>query len=96
MIGSTIILAYRKYFGTEFALRIVGLMFVTMVIAAIVVDLVFSGLGLIPDVRPTTEDVFGSIEVDYKLVLNAIATVAFVALIGLSLRNRSAHAHHHH
>jgi uncharacterized protein len=96
LIVLPIVLAYRKYYGTEFALRIVGLMFVTMVIAAILVDLVFSGLGLIPDVRPTTEDVFGSIEVDYKLVLNAVATVVFVALIGLSLRRGSGHEHHHH
>jgi uncharacterized protein len=96
LIVLPIILAYRKYYGIEFAVRIVGLMFVTMVIAAIVIDLLFSGLGLIPDVRPTTDDVFGSIEVDYKLVLNAVATVVFVALFALSLRRSGAHAHHHH
>jgi uncharacterized protein len=96
LIVLPIILAYRKYYGTEFAVRIVGLMFVTMVVAAIVIDLLFSGLGLIPDVRPTTDDVFGSIEVDYKLVLNAVATVVFVALFALSLRRGAAHAHHHH
>ena len=61
-------------------------MFVTMVLAALIVDLVFSALGLIPDARPTTDDVFGSIEVDYKLVLNVIATFVFVALIGLTVR----------
>ena len=96
LIVLPIVLAYRKYYGTEFTVRIVALMFVTMVVAAIVIDLLFSGLGLIPDVRPTTADVFGSIEVDYKLVLNAVATVVFVALFGLSLRRGGAHAHHHH
>ena len=96
LIVLPIVLAYRKYYGTEFALRIVALMFVTMVVAAIVIDLLFSGLGLIPDVRPTTKDVFGSIEVDYKLALNVIATIAFVALFGLSLRRSDSHAHHHH
>jgi YHS domain-containing protein len=57
-----------------------------MVLAALAIDLVFSALGLIPDARPTTEDVFGSIEVDYKLALNAVATLVFVALIGLTIR----------
>jgi uncharacterized protein len=86
LIVLPIVVAYRKYYGTAFALRITALMYVTMVIAALAIDLVFSGLGLIPDARPTTEDVFGSIEVDYKLALNAVATLVFVALIGLTVR----------
>jgi YHS domain-containing protein len=61
-------------------------MLVTMILAALLVDLVFSALGLIPEVRPTTGDVFGSIELDYKFVLNVFATLIFVALIGLTMR----------
>jgi hypothetical protein len=57
-----------------------------MVLAALLVDLVFSGLGLIPSTRPSTDDVFGSIEADYKLVLNAVATVVFVALFAIRSR----------
>jgi uncharacterized membrane protein YraQ (UPF0718 family)/YHS domain-containing protein len=86
LIVLPIVLAYRKYYGTAFALRITALMFVTMIFAALIVDLVFSALGLIPEARPTTDDVFGSIELDYKLVLNVIATLIFVALIGLTVR----------
>jgi uncharacterized protein len=86
LIVLPILLAYRKYYGTRFAARITALMFVTMVLAALVVELVFSAAGLIPDARPTTNDVFGSIAVDYKLVLNVIATLVFVALIGLTVR----------
>jgi uncharacterized protein len=86
LIVLPIVVAYRKYYGTAFALRITALMFVTMVLAALAIDLVFSALGLIPDTRPTTEDVFGSIEVNYKLVLNVVATLVFVALIGLTVR----------
>ena len=86
LIVLPIVLAYRKYYGTRFALRITALMLVTMILAALVVDLVFSALGLIPDVRPTTDDVFGSIQVGYKLVLNIFATLVFVALIGLTMR----------
>jgi uncharacterized membrane protein YraQ (UPF0718 family) len=80
LIVLPIVAAYRKYYGTAFALRITALMYVTMVLAALVVDVLFGAAGLIPDVRPSTDDVFGSIEVDYKLALNVAATAIFVAL----------------
>jgi uncharacterized protein len=86
LIVLPIVFAYRKFYGTRFALRITALMYVTMVLAALAVDVVFSAAGLIPDVRPTTEDVFGSIEVNYKLALNVLATVVFVALFALTVR----------
>jgi YHS domain-containing protein len=86
LIVLPIVLAYRKYYGLSFALKITALMFVTMVLAALVVDLVFSGLGLIPETRPSTEDVFGTIEVDYKLVLNVLGLAIFIALFALTLR----------
>jgi hypothetical protein len=86
LIVLPIVLAYRKYYGTNVALRITALMFVTMVLAALLVDLVFDALGLIPETRPSSEDVFGSIEVDYKLVLNVLATLVFAALFGLTMR----------
>jgi uncharacterized protein len=85
LIVLPIVFAYRKYYGTSFALRISALMLVTMILAALIVDLVFSALGLIPEAPPTTGDVFGSIELDYKLVLNVFATLIFVALIGLTM-----------
>src|SRR3954453_17743848 len=86
LIVLPIVFAYRKYYGTAFALRITALMYVTMILAALIVHLVFSALGLIPEARPTTNDVFGSIELDYKFVLNVFATLVFVALIGLTMR----------
>jgi uncharacterized protein len=86
LIVLPILIAYRKYYGTSFALRITALMFVTMVLAALAIDLLFSGLGLIPSGRPSTSDVFGSIQVNYKLVLNVVATAIFVALMWLTVR----------
>src|SRR4051794_1671413 len=86
LIVLPIIVAYRKYYGAAFALRITALMLVTIVLAALAVDLVFSAVGLIPDVRPTTDDVFGSIAVDYKLALNIVATLVFAALVALTVR----------
>jgi uncharacterized membrane protein YraQ (UPF0718 family) len=92
-----IILAYRKYYGTAFALRIVALMLVTIVIAALVVDGLFSLVDLIPTgPRPTREDVFGSIEVDYKLFLNLLGLVIFAALYWVSRGRGGGHGCEHH
>ena len=46
-----LVLAYRKYYGTKAALYITGVLFVSMVIAGIVVDWLFGAMGLIPQVR---------------------------------------------
>jgi len=91
-----IVSAYRKYYGWQFAIRITALMFVTMVIAALAVDGIFSAAGLIPTDRPSREDIFGSIELDYKLVLNVLGTIVFAALFYLTMRPgapRKAHCH---
>ena len=42
LIVIPIVLAYRKYYGWAFALRITALMFVTMVLAALLIDGLFS------------------------------------------------------
>src|SRR3954447_7591281 len=105
LIVIPIVLAYRKYYGTAFALRITALMFVTIGIAALVVDGLFGLGGLIPTgPRPTRADVFGSIEVDYKLFLNVLGTAIFAALFwvsrgrggtsGCEHHARDAHSHH--
>jgi uncharacterized membrane protein YraQ (UPF0718 family)/YHS domain-containing protein len=87
LIVLPIVLAYRKYYGTAFALRITALMFVTMVIAALVVDGIFSAANLIPSgPRPTRDDIFGSVELDYKLFLNVVGLVVFAALFALTVR----------
>jgi uncharacterized protein len=87
LIVLPIIAIYRKYYGTRFAVRIVALMLITMMVAALAVDALFSALGLIPTgPRPTESDVFGSIQLDYKLVLNVLATFVFVALFALTAR----------
>jgi uncharacterized membrane protein YraQ (UPF0718 family)/YHS domain-containing protein len=85
LIVLPIIFAYRKYYGTAFALRITALMFVTMVIAALIVNAVFGGLGLIPTgPRPSRGDIFGAIHLDYKLALNILGVVIFVGLFWLT------------
>ena len=71
LIVLPIVLAYRKYYGWPFAIRIVALMFVTMVLAALIVDGLFGARRPDPDRRaPRARDIFGSVQLDYKLVLN--------------------------
>jgi YHS domain-containing protein len=86
LIVLPIIYAYRKYYGWAFALRITALMFVTMVIAALIVDGIFSAVGLVPTSRPSRGDIFGSVEVDYKLFLNVVGVVVFALLFYLTIR----------
>jgi uncharacterized protein len=81
-----IIAIYRKYYGTRFALRIVALMFVTMVVAALAVDGLFGVAGLIPHARPTRASIFGGVKVDYKLFTNLLGTAVFVGLFALTMR----------
>jgi uncharacterized protein len=78
--------AYIKYYGREYALRITALMFVTIVLSALVVDGIFSLAGLIPDTRPSRSDIFGSVELDYKLILNIFGLAIFAALFYLTAR----------
>ncbi len=86
LIVLPIIVAYGKYYGWAYALRITALMFVTMVLAALVIDLLFGAVGLIPDTRPTRDDIFGSVELDYKLVLNVLGALVFAGLFNLTIR----------
>ncbi len=86
LIVLPIVLAYRRYYGSRYATRIVALMFVTIVISALIVDGLFDVAGLIPRTRPTRAEVFGEVTVGYTLVLNVLATLAFAALLGLTRR----------
>jgi uncharacterized protein len=86
LIVLPIIAIYRKYYGWAFAIRITALMLLTMAAAALIVDAVFTALGLVPDTRPTRDDIFGTIQLDYKLVLNVFGLIVFAALFGLTIR----------
>ena len=78
---------YRRYYGPRFAFRITTLMFVTMVLAALAIDGLFSILGVIPGgAHPTRADIFSSVTVNYKLVLNVLGLVIFVGLFWLTHR----------
>jgi uncharacterized membrane protein YraQ (UPF0718 family) len=88
LIVLTIVAIYVKYYGWPFALRITALMFVTMVVAALAVDGLFGLLDLIPTgPRPTRADIFGSVQLDYKLVLNLLGLAIFSLFFWLTARD---------
>ena len=86
LIVLPIVAIYRKYYGWAFTVRIVALMLVTMIVAALAVDALFSVLGLIPETRPSRAEIFGSVQLDYKLVLNVLGLAIFATLFWLSGR----------
>ncbi|MDX6601774.1 MAG: uncharacterized protein QOF13_976 [Solirubrobacterales bacterium] len=90
LIVLPIVAIYRKYYGWAFTARIVALMLLTMIVAALAIDALFSATGLIPETRPSREDVFGSVQLDYKLALNVVGLIVFAALFWLSRRGRPA------
>src|SRR4051794_21837468 len=111
LIVLPILAIYRKYYGTAFTLRISALMLVTMVVAALAVGGAFSALGLVPNgPRPSRDDVFGTLELNYKLFLNVLGTAIFAGLFWLTARRgatdpvcgmkvdkaRAISAHDHH
>ena len=87
LIVIPILLIYRKYYGTAYTIRITALMFVTMVIAALIVNGLFSALGLVPSgSRPTRADIFSAVHLDYKLALNLLGLAIFAGLFWLTAR----------
>src|SRR3954447_367124 len=97
LIVLPILAIYRKYYGWAYMLRITALMLVTMIVAALLVDAAFGALNLIPNgPRPSRDDVFGSVEVDYKLFLNILGTAIFAALFWVSRGRGGTHGCEHH
>jgi uncharacterized membrane protein YraQ (UPF0718 family)/YHS domain-containing protein len=86
LIVLPILAIYRTYYGTAFALRITALMFTTMALAALIVDGLFSALGLVPTgPRPTRADIFSAVHLDGRFALNVLGVVIFAALFALTI-----------
>ncbi|WP_424005341.1 permease (plasmid) [Haloarcula salina] len=74
--------AYREYYGTKFAAILSAMIFVAAVVTGFVIHFVFLGLGLIPDPE-SVQIAEVQIEMNYKLVLNVLATGFFLFLYWL-------------
>ncbi len=87
LIVLPILAIYGKYYGWPYARRIVALMLVTMVLAALAVAGLLDLAGLIPaGPRPTRGEIFGHVGVDYRLALNVLGLAVFAVLMGLAAR----------
>jgi YHS domain-containing protein len=86
LIVLPILAIYRKYYGWAFTVRITALMFVTMVIAALIIDVAFGAVDLIPTSRPSRGDIFGEVSFDYKLWLNLLGLAIFAGLFAMTMR----------
>jgi uncharacterized protein len=87
LIVIPILLIYRKYYGLRAAALISGIMFATMVLAALVVDGLFDLAGLIPEQRPDVESITErGVEWNYTTFLNIVFLGVAAALVVLTLR----------
>ena len=82
-----LVLIYGRYYGWRLAALLVSIMFGAMVAAALVVDGIFSGLGLIPEERPSVDSITGrGISWNYTTALNIVFTLVAGALFWLTMR----------
>ena len=92
---------YRRYFGWRMAAYIGGVFFATMIVAAIVMDLAFTGLALVPPPNPAVRAQVETFSFNYTFFLNlAFGTVA-IWLGYLNRRHPMQHGRgelmqHHH
>jgi uncharacterized membrane protein YraQ (UPF0718 family) len=75
-----ILIIYRKYYGTKMMLVILGIFYVSMVAAGYLVEILFSGLGLIPAERTAKVSAEG-IQWNYTSILNIIFLLLAAALL---------------
>ncbi len=87
LIVIPILLIYRKYYGVKMAAILAGIMFGTMVSAALAVDGLFAAAGLVPSTRPDIESITSrGITWNYTTALNSVFLAVAALLIGLTLR----------
>jgi len=80
LIIAPILNIYRKYYGARMAMFLLGTSYVTMVAAGYVVEVVFGGLGLVPD-RSSAHLPDEGVTWNYTTYLNIIFLLLAAALI---------------
>ena len=97
-----LLLIYRKYYGLKPAAAIAGVLAASMVLAGIVVDLLFSALGLVPaGPRPPSPIDTTGFAWNYTTWLDFVALAGLVVLAVMRFRpvhpsSIGAHAEHSH
>jgi uncharacterized membrane protein YraQ (UPF0718 family) len=96
--------AYRRYFGWKMAAYIAAVFYATMVLAAILMDVVFNVLGWVPARNPNIRHEMTDFSLDYTFWLNLAFGALGLFLFWTARRNPMKHAHacehhghgHHH
>ncbi len=95
LIVIPIILIYRKYYGGKAAAYITLVLFASMVISGIVVDLLFNALGLVPKgPRPPSPIQTTHFQWNYTTWLDLVALSVMAVWLYLRSRTRSGHSGH--
>ena len=89
LITLPLLLIYRKYYGTRFTLRLLGVFWAIMAVAGLAVQYLFAALGILPSTHPAMPAMTG-IAWNYTTWLNILALVGFAVLYWL-YRTRERH-----
>jgi uncharacterized membrane protein YraQ (UPF0718 family)/YHS domain-containing protein len=82
-----IVLIYGRYYGWRLTGLIVGIMSGTTVAAALIVDGIFSGAGIVPNDRPSIDSVTSrGVSWNYTTFLNIVFLLVAAALVSLTVR----------
>lgn len=76
LLALPLVLIYRRFYGTRLALRLSLVFWAVMSVAGLLTELVFSGLGLVPDTR-RGQIAATHIGLNTTTVLNVLALAAF-------------------
>ncbi|MEY2547185.1 MAG: uncharacterized protein QOG48_2302, partial [Verrucomicrobiota bacterium] len=95
LIVVPIILIYFKYYGARAATRITLILYASMVIAGVIVDLAFTALNLIPrGPRPISAMEHATVQWNYTAWLNVVAILVCIVLwLVKSPQDRHQHSH---
>jgi uncharacterized membrane protein YraQ (UPF0718 family) len=86
---------YRRYYGWKMAAYIAAIFFTTMVLTALVMDVLFTALGLVPTPNLSIRAEIMHFSVNYTFWLNLVFGVLGIYLFIVARRNPMSHGHHH-
>lgn len=86
--------AYRRYFGLRMALYITGVLFASMAVAALVVDVGFSAAGLVPQASGDIRQQLTHFAIDYTFFLNILFGALALWLFAIAKRHPMQHHCH--
>lgn len=86
---------YRRYYGWRMMLYVFGIFFATMVLSAIVMDLAFAALHLVPHPNPDARRDLAMFSLNYTFWLNLAFGALGLYLWRLSAKHPMEHGCHH-